>query len=269
MTSDSFSYPELSLFGYRLHPMTDEEVIGSIADAIGHRTRRIIANLNLHGMAMVYESPAMARLLAQPDCLTMVDGMPVLLLANIVNKAGLSRKQRTTSLDFYDALFARASAEGWQFAYVGATPEVLSLGMIKLKERFPDLRIEGHDGYFAFPDEDPASPCQEVIRWLQKLSPDVVIVGMGMPRQEEWIAYVQDKVDARVFLPTGAYLDYQAGAQRPAPRWMGQYGLEGVFRLACSPTRLGHRYLVEPFILAYRILSGKPRLSEAVGPGDQ
>jgi N-acetylglucosaminyldiphosphoundecaprenol N-acetyl-beta-D-mannosaminyltransferase len=54
----------------------------------------------------------------------------------------------------------------------------------------------------------------------------VLIVGMGMPRQEEWIAAVQHDVPTLAILPAGAYLDYQVGAQRPAPRWMGQVGLE-------------------------------------------
>ena len=259
MTSRPFRPDELSLFGYRLHPMTGEEVIARIADAVDHRERLIVANLNLHGMAMVYDSPTMADLLAQKDCITLIDGMPILLLANLLRRARLPRDKRTTSLDFYDAMFALGAKRGWQFAYVGAQPDILARGLDVLKSRFPGLRIEGRDGYFPFPDDTPGAPARAVVDWLRALSPDVVIVGMGMPRQEEWIAHVQNQVDVRVFLPTGAYIDYQTGAQKPAPRWLGRYGLEGIYRLIHSPYRLGHRYLVEPFVLAYRIASGRPR----------
>lgn len=248
----------LDLLGYRLHPMAADEVIGQIGDAVTERRRLIMANLNVHGMAMMYESPGMARLLSQPDCLVMIDGMPVLLLANLIKRAGLTHEMRTTSLDFYDEMFARGVAEGWQFAYVGAHPDVLAQGIDTLRARFAGLRIDGRDGYFDLRDHAAGTRGGAIIDWLRELSPDIVIVGMGMPRQEEWIEKVQHLVDARVFLPTGAYLDYQVGVQRPAPRWLGRYGLEWVYRLMRSPYRLGYRYLVEPFVLAYRIIQRRP-----------
>lgn len=246
------------LLGYRLHPMTSVEVIAQIDWAVTHHQRLIMANLNLHGMAKMYESAGMTRLLNQDDCLVMIDGMPILFLANILCRAGLQRDKRTTSLDFYDEMFALGVANGWQFAYVGGTAEVLSNGLDILCQRFPGLKIQGRDGYFDLDAPERNPKYQEILGWLGDLSPDVVIVGMGMPRQEEWIEKIQHLVDARVFLPTGAYLDYQVGVQKPAPRWLGRYGLEGIYRLILSPYRLGYRYLVEPFVLGYRIISGKP-----------
>lgn len=248
----------MNLFGYRLHPMTGDEVIEQVSSAVRHRRRLIMANLNVHGMAMMYESAGMTRLLTQPDSMVMIDGMPVLFMANILRKARLPRNKRATSLDFYDELFANGAKAGWQFAYVGSTAQVLKDGITVLKERFPTLRIEGQDGYFDMRDTAPGSRHGEIISWLQTLSPDVVIVGMGMPRQEEWIEMVQSRVDARVFLSSGAYLDYQVGAQKAAPRWMGRYGVEWAYRLAASPHRLGYRYLLEPMALAFKILTKRP-----------
>jgi N-acetylglucosaminyldiphosphoundecaprenol N-acetyl-beta-D-mannosaminyltransferase len=258
LNQDSASPTEFDLLGYRLHPMTGDEVVDQVALAVRDRRRLIMANLNMHGMARMYDSPAMTRLLRQKDCLVMIDGMPVLLFANLLCRAGLPRDKRTTSLDFYDEMFALGEERGWTFAYVGAAPAVLAEGLAILRTRFPRLKIDGRNGYFDFPAADAGSSNQDVIAWLRELSPDVVIAGMGMPRQEEWIEYVQHLVDARVFMPTGAYLDYQVGIQKPAPRWLGRYGLEGVYRLIRSPYRLGYRYLVEPFVLGYRILAGKP-----------
>ena len=249
--------------------MTGEEVIDRIAGAISGRRRLIMANLNLHGMAMMYESPSMARLHAQPDCQVMIDGMPILFFANLCCGARLNRLKRTTSLDFYDDLFARGTERGWTFAYVGATQWVLDQGLALLRERFPGLSIEGRNGYFDMQDFSPGSPNVEIVNWIRTLSPDIVIVGMGMPRQEEWISLIQHKVDARVFLPAGAYLDYQVGVQRPPPRWLGRYGLEGVYRFLHSPFRLGHRYLMEPVVLAMRLLTRKPLPTGRGASGDR
>jgi N-acetylglucosaminyldiphosphoundecaprenol N-acetyl-beta-D-mannosaminyltransferase len=70
---------------------------------------------------------------------------------------------------------------------------------------------------------------------------------MGVPRQEQWIQENRDAIDANVILPSGATLDFIAGAKRMAPRWMGAIGLEWAFRLATEPRRLASRYLVEPW----------------------
>lgn len=247
----------IDLFGYRLHPMSGEEVIDQVSLAVGQRRRLIMANLNVHGMAMMYNSVGMARLLSQPDAMVMIDGMPVLFLANM-RGANLPRNKRATSLDFYDQLFAAGVSAGWQFAYVGSTQHVLTDGIAVLRDRFPGLKIEARSGYFDMHDSSSGSDHGEIIDWLNALSPDVVIVGMGMPRQEEWIEIVQSRIDARVFLSAGAYLDYQVGAQKAAPRWLGRYGLEWAYRLAASPHRLSYRYLLEPLFLAYKILVKRP-----------
>lgn len=258
--SDDLAGPtrEITLFGYRLHPMEGEEVIERIAEAVGKRQRLILANLNLHGMAVMYDSPGMARLHAQPDCQVIIDGMPIVFLANLLLKANLERSKRTTSLDFYDDLFSVANAEGWKIAYIGGRQWVIDVGLAKLQARHPQLQIEGRNGYFDISDFTPGSVHSEILDWLRDYSPDIVIVGMGMPRQEEWIEAVQRLVDARVFMPTGAYLDYQVGVQHTPPRWLGQYGLEWLYRLLRSPYRLAYRYLIEPFVLASRIIARKP-----------
>ena len=244
---------EIRVMGYRLHPMTGQEVIAQVAGAVREKRRLIMANLNLHAMATMYESKAMASLFMQPDTYVMIDGMPVLFAAKIFGHS-LSRAKRATSLDFYDHMFHPGKTEGWRFAFVGADPVTLKKGMDLLQARHPGLDMEGRHGYFDIQDKSPGSPQREVIDWLKARSPDVLIVGMGMPRQEEWIAAIQHEVDVRVFMPTGAYLDYQVGTQRLAPRWIGQLGLEWLYRLLSSPRRLGYRYLIEPIRLAGRLL---------------
>lgn len=243
----------ISLLGFRLHPMTGDEVIEQVAAAVEEQRRLVMANVNLHGMALMYESEAMARLLSQDDALVMIDGMPIIWLANITGH-GLRRAQRTTSLDFYDRMFRLGVKRGWRFGYVGGTADTLERGIAKLREEIPGLDIDGRDGYFDMKDDSAGSRQAEIIAWLKTREHDVVIVGMGMPRQEAWIARIQDQVPTTVFLPAGAYLDYQVGAQKLTPRWMGQMGLEWAYRLLNSPQRLSYRYLVEPLILLARMV---------------
>jgi N-acetylglucosaminyldiphosphoundecaprenol N-acetyl-beta-D-mannosaminyltransferase len=245
---------EIRLLGYRMHPMTADQVIDQIVAAAADKRRLVMANINLHGMAVMYDSPAMARLLCQDDAQVMIDGMPIIAMGRIA-KHPLTREMRVTSLDFYDRMFAIFRDRGWKIGYVGGSPDVLERGLAELRRRVPGLDIDGRDGFFDMGDDSPGSRQAEILSWLDERSHDMLIVGMGMPRQEEWIARIQHRIPTRVLVPTGAYLDYQIGAQALPPRWMGQMGVEWAYRLVKSPRRLGHRYLIEPMLLVSRMLT--------------
>ena len=253
-TSLAIASPDaIRIFGFRFHPMTGEEVTVQIAAAVQEQRRLVMANLNVHGLAQLYESPAMTALLKLPETLIMIDSMPILFAANLLGH-WLSRSKRTTSLDFYDRMFGIGARLGWRFCYVGAEPETLEKGVAALRDRFASLDIEGRQGYFDMDDVSEDSRQDEILAWLRARSPDVLIVGMGMPRQEEWIYRVRDEIDARVILTTGAYIDYQVGTQKLPPRWLGQVGMEWAYRLAWAPRRLWRRYLVEPLVLLWRLV---------------
>lgn len=245
----------ITFWGYRINPMTARDVTAAVATTIERRQRLIMANINFHGMALAFESRGMRWVLNHPKALVMIDSMPLLFMARLGGHR-LSREQRTTSLEFYQEMFEMGVRRGWRFGFVGGTPEVLEEGLSVLRARHPGIQIDGRDGYFDMTRTDPDSDHEKIIAWLNEANHDVVIVGMGMPRQEDWIRRVFDRTPSRVFLPAGGYLDYQVGVQRRAPRWMGQIGLEWAYRLMHAPRRLGYRYLVEPFILWKRLLSG-------------
>ena len=75
-------------------------------------------------------------------------------------------------------------------------------------------------------------------------NPDIVWVGLGTPKQERWMRDHQHLLSAPVLVGVGAAFDFHAGRVRSAPAWMGDHGLEWLFRLAQEPRRLWHRYLV-------------------------
>lgn len=244
----------IDVLGYRFHPRTGDEVVAALDTAIGLNKRLIVANANLHGMAVMFDSKPMANLLLQPDCIVLIDSMPVLFLANLFGHR-LSRKKRATSLDFYDDMFRLGVQRGWSFGYVGGDPQDLRKGIDILRQRFPGIQISGRSGFFEIAANGFSSDEMEILEWLKVQSHDVLIIGMGMPRQEEWIAKIQSVVPTRAMLTAGAYMDYQVGVQSPAPRWMGQIGAEWLYRLVRSPRRLGYRYVVEPAVLAFRFLT--------------
>lgn len=245
--------PEISILGFRFHPMTKDDVIGSIRNHVRNRSRLVMGNLNLHGMALMYKSKGMRDLLSGSNALVMIDGMPIIWLARLLGFS-LTRSQRMTSLDYFDDMFKLGAAEGWRFDYVGSTPDVLTAGLVELRKRIPDLDIEGRDGYFDLNVADVGSTHRDILDWLRSRNSDVLIVGMGMPRQEEWLEMIRNEIPTRVLIPVGAYLEYQVGSLALPPRWLGQLGLEWLYRLFTAPRRLAYRYLIEPFVLFFCLI---------------
>jgi N-acetylglucosaminyldiphosphoundecaprenol N-acetyl-beta-D-mannosaminyltransferase len=178
--------------------------------------------------------------------ITFVDGMGVVALGKLLGKP-LHRCHRTTYVDWLPALMLAGSQRSWRVFFLGSTSETNERGIGLLSKTFPAVRIQGHHGFFGSRAESDAAAAA-----MREFKPDLVFVGMGMPRQEQWITRNWEALPQAVFLNAGACLEYVAGAQRTPPRWLGRVGLEWTYRLASDPTRLARRYLVEPWAIGMR-----------------
>lgn len=128
-------------------------------------------------------------------------------------------------------------------AFLGAKPGVAEQAARRLQEENPGLRvIFTGDGYF---DRSRGSTQnQSIIQAINACSPDLLVIGMGMPAQERWLDDNWDELNCRAALPIGAGFDYLAGEVTRAPRWMTDRGLEWLGRLWVEPGRLWKRYLL-------------------------
>lgn len=253
-TASAFSHiAEQQACGYRLHPLTKTQLLdlitpleSSARDSLRSNARRvIIASANLHGLLMHERHAEYRDLHRRPETLVMIDGMPVIWLLKALGRK-VGRHHRTTWLDWFEDALARAEATGRRVFILGHTPDILQTGLRKAVERWPELVIDGADGYF---DVDDRSVCLDRVRRINSFSPDILFVGMGMPLQERFVARYSAQIAAPVIGLGGAAFAYFAGDQASPPRWMGRIGLEWLHRLASNPRRLAFRYLVEPILL--------------------
>lgn len=244
------SVPTVSIFGFKINPLTKPELLGLVADRVAQRQRTIMTHLNLHGMAIMYESQPMARLLSRPDVITTIDGTPVTWMGRLQGLK-LGPRNRVTSLDYIDSLCQLAVEKGWRIHYVGGTEQVIQDGLRIFGERYPGIRLTGTNGFF--PISGPFSAREQAIL-DEAAGADILIVGMGMPRQEEWVGRIETHTEVPVIITIGAMMEYFTGSLPMPPRWLGPLGLEWAFRLVTAPRRLGYRYLVEPFVLVSRML---------------
>lgn len=244
--AETVASEELRFLGIRVQPFDIPGLNNLIAQTVDRQERRIIANHNLHSLYLFHQDRKVSAFYERADYIH-VDGMPLVFLARMLGFP-LRREHRVTYVDWISPLMVEAAARGWRVFYLGASADVLERGMQILRHRFPGLQINGVHGYFDF--RPTSEENQEVLAAIDAYRPQVLLVGMGMPRQEHWILDNIERLSANVILQAGATIAYIAGAIPTPPRWSGQVGLEWLFRLLSEPRRLWHRYLIEPsFIL--------------------
>jgi N-acetylglucosaminyldiphosphoundecaprenol N-acetyl-beta-D-mannosaminyltransferase len=133
--------------------------------------------------------------------------------------------------------FVRQADPALTHYFLGASAECLRLLLEKLRTIRPDLNIVGfQDGYFKPTDEE------QVLAAINAVKPDVVWVGLGTPKQQEWISRYKGQLNAGAVMAVGFAFDVNAGTKKDAPDWMGPIGLTWLYRLACEPRRLAKRY---------------------------
>ncbi|BBD68266.1 WecB/TagA/CpsF family glycosyl transferase [Nostoc commune NIES-4072] len=238
-----FSY---NLLGVQVDALSIPELNLLIEESIEKNKKWIIANHNMHSLYLFHNDPKMQAFYAKAKY-THIDGMPLLFIGKLLGFP-MKREQRVTYADWVWPLMAEAADKGWRVFYLGSKPGVAEKGASILCRKFPGLQIACAHGYI-----DMNKDSQEnlaILAAINAYKPHVLMVGMGMPRQEQWIYENLEHIHTNTILTSGACIDYVAGAIPTPPRWMGKMGLEWLYRLLSEPKRLWRRYLLEPWFLA-------------------
>jgi len=231
--------------GANLDPVTPSQVMAFISRRADKGRKGVVGNHNMHSLYLVRRSAAMRSFFRKAD-LIQIDSVPLILWAKLLGQP-VERAQRSTYLDWRDQFWSLAAERGWRVFLLGAAPGVTEIMTERLRSYWPEVSVASHHGYF---DHRPDSADNlAVIQAINAFRPDVVMVGLGMPLQEAWVAQNEERLASGVLLTVGGAFDYEAGVQIPAPRWIGQWGLEWLFRFAVQPRRLFTRYFVEPWSL--------------------
>ncbi|HLF78778.1 MAG TPA: WecB/TagA/CpsF family glycosyltransferase [Dehalococcoidia bacterium] len=167
------------------------------------------------------------------------DGMPLVWLSRL---KGAQSIERVYGPDAMLAFAEHGLQQGWRHFFYGGTPKSAEALQTRLQSKFPGLVVAGtYAPPFRPLTEDEK---QDIVDQINRTKPDLIWVGLGMPKQELWSAEFQARLDAPVILAVGAAFDFHAGVIRQAPYWMQRSGTEWLFRLVQEPRRLWRRYLL-------------------------
>jgi N-acetylglucosaminyldiphosphoundecaprenol N-acetyl-beta-D-mannosaminyltransferase len=215
-----------------------ERTLDWIDAMVSERARGFVCACNVHTVMASREDPELRSALLSSS-LNVPDGKP---LVWAINALGHSLRDRVYGPELMARACARATSTGQRFyLYGGRDPSALLQLSGNLRRRFPGLSIVG--GYAPPFRPLTAEEQSAIVEEINESDADVVWVGIGVPKQEKWMARMRADLEAPVLVGVGAAFDFHAGLVPQAPPWLQEAGLEWAYRLAHEPRRLWRRYL--------------------------
>jgi N-acetylglucosaminyldiphosphoundecaprenol N-acetyl-beta-D-mannosaminyltransferase len=213
--------------------LTSRETVEAAFRALKSGVGGWLCTVNVTTLVMMRADPSLQSF-ADRALIVVADGQPLVWCAPLFDR---KLPERVTGIDLIDLICARAEMEGVGVYLLGATESLLMSAIVNLRRRFPRLKIDGSDGYF------PAQCAKERARRVRASGAKLLIVGMGTPRQEEFISEQWEELGVGLAIGVGGSFDVLSGARFRAPRWIRQIGLEWLVRAVQEPRRLLPRYL--------------------------
>ncbi|MDP9692622.1 UNVERIFIED_ORG: N-acetylglucosaminyldiphosphoundecaprenol N-acetyl-beta-D-mannosaminyltransferase [Arthrobacter globiformis] len=230
---------------------------GFVADG----TTRTVVGHNLHSVTLFHSEPEFRKFYENSD-VVLLDGAPVLWLW------GRSRQKtgrKKSGADTRPVMDYRLGSTDWipalgrldglhRIAVLGAGATANAKAVAKLQGMVPGATVAG------MPGEDWDSELEEkAAAWLGEFQPQLVLIGLGMPLQEEVLWRRLPSLPPAVYCAVGGAIEQIAGIQKLAPRWLGRLGLEWAWRLLLHPRRVAYRVFGEPWVLLALLLRRRLR----------
>jgi N-acetylglucosaminyldiphosphoundecaprenol N-acetyl-beta-D-mannosaminyltransferase len=244
--------------------MTDYAQAMDVMDSmIARRERGYVCAVAVHAV-MVSQTDGEMHRAVSGSSLTVPDGMPLVWAANMLGEDLPNRVYGPELMRRYSDRCAEKGHRVW--LYGGRDQGSLVQLALNMRKRHEGIQVAG--GYS--PPFRPLTAEEEdvVVDQINESRPDVLWVGIGVPKQEKWMARMRDRLDVPVICAVGAAFDFHAGRISQAPSWMQERGLEWTYRIAQEPRRLLPRYLYynPRFLMAFARQLRKERAEGRVPP---
>lgn len=220
------------IFGVRFSTQSMQAALTQM-DAMVHSTEKsfFCAFINADCLNQAYVNESYRALLPMAD-LVWADGIGAALAARSLHTPVQDNVNGTDMLPYL-------CQRGYSLFLLGGKPGVAEQAAVSLRKQYPETRILGtQHGYFN------SAELPQVIQTIHDAAPEILLVAMGCPRQEEWIHEHLSQLNCKIALGVGGLLDFASGRIPRAPLWMRKLRMEWMFRLWQEPTRLFRRYII-------------------------
>ena len=241
----------ISVLGSRVHLVSVDRTVDEMENwiAAGDGCCRRVTVTGFHGLWEAHKDPRLRAVLNSAE-LWAPDGIAPVLVARLRGHRGAGR---APGAEIMREFFSRASRKGYSSYFYGDKEMTLTALAGKLAGEYPGHRVAG---WFS-PPFRPLTPQEDesIIHRINAARPDVLWVGLGMPKQDLWIHERLDRLRVPVAIGVGAAFGFLAGTVQRCPDWIGRMGLEWVYRFLREPKKLWRRDMLDgPQFLASLVL---------------
>ena len=231
---------KIDIHGVMMDNVTMDEALKRVLEMLKHQGPYKIYTPNSEIVMQAYRNPDLKALLNKADLL-IADGAGVVLASGIL---GCRLKEKVSGIDLTRRLFINTDRRITSFFIFGGKPGVAEQASINLLSDFPRANILGfRNGYFK-EEEVP-----DIIRQINTSGAEILLVGLGAPKQEKWIHEHAHELNCKVIIGVGGSIDVFAGTASLAPEFMRKAGLEWLYRLIKEPSRYKRMMDLPRFIL--------------------
>lgn len=230
----------VEVLGVKIDDFSMQETVERIQDAVEKKEQTWVVTANPELIFAAGSDARLNQLINRAQLIT-PDGIGVVWAAQ---RLGHPVPERVTGIDLLEALFPVAGEKQWRVFFLGSQPGTAELAAQKVEEKHPGLVWQAQHGYFQSEEQ------VEMLERIRKFKPDLLLVGLGAPRQEFWIASHPEL--ATVSIGVGGSFDALAGLNKRAPQWIQDIRLEWFYRLVKQPQRWRRQMVLPKF--AWRVL---------------
>lgn len=220
--------------------LTMDEALDAMEDLIRQKKNAYVITPNVDHLVQLERGGPLCEVYKEAD-LIVADGKPLIWISKWY---GTPIKEKISGSDLFPRLCELAAKKGYSMFFLGAMEGIAAKAAENLKTRFPGLEVTGtYSPPYGF--EKDEAEMRRIRDMIHAAAPDILIVGLGCPKQELFIYHNRKELGVPLSLGLGASLDFEAGNIKRAPKWMANHGLEWVFRITQDPKRLAKRYLID------------------------
>ena len=249
----------VSLLNTHVDNLTMAETIEKIEEFIMAKSSAYVVPINVDVVIKIEKDVALRRIVDDAD-LVLADGQPLIWISKYYRQP---IKEKVSGSDLIPKLCECADEKGYSIFLLGGEDHVAQEAGKRLRARFPNLQLKGvYSPPVGF--ETDNKELDNIEHMISAVRPDILIVCLGCPKQEKWVAEHYRICGAAVTICAGATVDFLAGNVRRAPRWMSDHGLEWLYRFFQEPKRLFKRYFVDDVKIIRLVHKYRPRKSTQV-----
>lgn len=238
----------LSVFDLPVRNVSMDAALDLIENRLERANFSPVYFINAHCVNVAFETPQYAQSLRRND-LNFADGVGMKIA---VRSQGESLRDNVNGTDMFPLLCKRLAGSPVKVFLLGGEPGVAEQLADTIADSYGPVNIVGvHHGHF------PESQYREVAEQVRSTGAELVLVAMGVPRQELWIEQCGEASGAKVLMAVGGLFNFYSGRIPRAPKWMRKCGLEWLHRLIQEPKRMWRRYLLGNAVFLARVAFAK------------